>query len=140
MLARTLYAQLAGRAERGTAVGEELNTLALLLDAGDGCTEDRRGAMKYLEAAAERGHEVAVVTMAMVAEEAKCETSRAWYKRGAALGNAQAQCWIGKELVAGGDYAGGRRMLEEARDGGDEEAAVALCCIPRTKADEGRHE
>jgi len=131
---KVLYRALLRRAAAGTATGAELNTVALMTDAGSVLPPNPKRALVFLRAAAAgRRHPCATATLA-----AATQSLRWWREAAARHGNAWAQTVMGDAAAAAGCYVAAARWWWRAYTNGDAAAGVRLICLPGTPQACGR--
>lgn len=122
---KVLFCTLLRRAVNGTATGNELNTLALMTDAGSVLPPNRTRALIFLRAAAiAHNHECAVATLAAVSQ------SLHWWRVAATFNNnAWAQTIVGDAYAASGNFVHAVRWWWRAWKNGDVAARNRFICL-----------
>ena len=122
---RLLYKTLLRRVSNGSATGDELNTLALMTDAGYVLRPNPRRALVFLRAAAECcGHPCATATLAAVMQSLR------WWRVAATWhNNAWAQTVVGDSFATSGTFTAAVRWWWKAWRNGDSAAGTRLICL-----------
>lgn len=134
---RVLYKTLLRRASQGNATGDELNTLALMTDAGYVLKPNPRRALVFLRAAAEcLHHPCATATLA-----ASTQSLRWWRVAAICHRNAWAQTILGDAFATSGTFRIAVRWWWKGWHNGDASAGTRLICLsPKMNIHNSRQE